>query len=69
MGRKIYLFSDTQAGADASMIVQFIIETAKVNGIYLGDYISYLLGQHSMDDMSDEELEVLAPRSDDVKKH
>lgn len=67
LGRKNYLFSDTQAGADASMIAYSIIETAKANGIHPGDYINYLLEQRPTSDMSDEELEVLAPWSEDIK--
>ena len=67
LGRKNYLFSDTQAGADASMFVYSIIETAKANGIHPGDYIHHLLEQRISKDMSDEELEDLAPWSEKVK--
>ena len=67
MGRKNYLFSDTQAGADASMLVYSIIETAKANGIHPGDYINHLLEQRISNEMSDEELEDLAPWSEKVK--
>ena len=67
LGRKNYLFSDTQAGADASMLVYSIIETAKANGIHPGDYINHLLEQRISNEMSDEELEDLAPWSEKVK--
>lgn len=67
IGRKNYLFSDTQAGADASMLVYSIVETAKANGLHPGDYINYLLEQRPSADMSDDELEVLAPWSEEVK--
>jgi transposase len=36
MGHTIWLFSDTQAGADASARLYSLIETAKANG--LNDY-------------------------------
>lgn len=67
IGRKNYLFSDTQAGADASMLVYSIVETAKANGLHPGDYINYLLEYCPSANMSDDELEVLAPWSEKVK--
>jgi len=43
LGRKSWLFADTQAGADASAITYSIIETAKVNGLNPYEYLLYLL--------------------------
>ncbi|MCI8675031.1 MAG: IS66 family transposase [Lachnospiraceae bacterium] len=42
MGRKNCLFSDTPDGAEASMIVSFMIETGKANGIDPLKYLAYL---------------------------
>ena len=64
---KKYIFSDTQAGADASMLAYSIVETAKANVLHPGDYINYLLGHRPSADMSDDEIEVLAPWSEEVK--
>ena len=49
------------------MLVYSIVETSKANGPHLGDYINYLLEHCPLADMSDDELEVLAPWSEEVK--
>ena len=49
------------------MLVYSIVETEKANGLHPGDYINYLLEQRPSADMSDDELEVLAPWSEEVK--
>ena len=43
VGRKNWLFCDTQAGANASVIVFSVLETAKANGLNLEAYLNYLL--------------------------
>ncbi len=43
VGRKNWLFSDTQKGASASAAVYSIIETAKANGLNVYTYLEYLL--------------------------
>lgn len=43
VGRKGWLFSDTQQGAEASAIVYSLMETTKANGLNLEGYIHYLL--------------------------
>ncbi len=43
VGRKNWLFADTQAGADASATVYSLIETAKANGLNTYKYIEYIL--------------------------
>lgn len=43
VGRKNWLFCDTQAGANASVIIFTVLETAKANGLNPEAYLSYLL--------------------------
>ena len=43
VGRKNWLFCDTQAGANASVIVFTVLETAKANGLNPEAYLNYLL--------------------------
>lgn len=68
-GRKNWLFSDTQAGADASMIVYSMVETAKANGIDQEAYLNYLLESRPNADMTEVELDQLMPWSDEAKAH
>ena len=48
VGRKNRLFCDTQAGANASMIVFTVLETAKANGLNPETYLNHLLSVLSM---------------------
>lgn len=43
VGRKNWLFCDTQAGANASVIIFTVLETAKANGLNPEAYLSHLL--------------------------
>ena len=43
VGRKNWLFCDTQAGANASVIVFTVLETAKANGLNPVTYLNHLL--------------------------
>ena len=61
VGRKNWLFSDTPAGADASMKIYSMIETAKANGLEPQKYLSFLLEHCPCAEMSDDELEQIAP--------
>lgn len=63
VGRKNWLFSDTQDGAKASMNVYSMIETAKANGLDPLKYLNFLLDHRPSVDMPDDELEALAPWS------
>lgn len=45
VGRKNWLFSDTQAGATASANLYSLIETAKANGIEPHAYLTHLYTQ------------------------
>ena len=68
MGRKNWLFSDTQDGADASMVIYSLIETAKENGINPEKYLEYLLENRLSAEMSDEELERFAPWGESTRE-
>ena len=68
MGRKNWLFSDTQDGADASMVIYSLIETAKENGINPEKYLGYLLENRLSAEMSDEELERFAPWDESTRE-
>ena len=61
VGRKNWLFSDTPAGADASMKIYSMIETAKANELDTHKYLAFLLDHRPSGEMSDDELEQLAP--------
>jgi transposase len=45
IGRKNWLFSNTQRGADASAVLYSIVETAKANGLMPFDYLRYVLAE------------------------
>lgn len=67
LGRKAWLFSDTQDGANASMTVFSIVETAKANGLDPQMYLQYLLDKRPSAEMSDTELEKFLPWSSEAK--
>ena len=67
LGRKAWLFSDTQDGANASMAVFSMVETAKANGLDPQKYLQYLLDKRPGSEMTDEELEQFLPWSPEVK--
>jgi hypothetical protein len=43
VGRKNWLFCDTQAGADASVMIFTMLETAKANGLNPETYLNHIL--------------------------
>lgn len=67
LGRKNWLFSDTQDGANASMTIYSMVETAKANGIDPQKYLQYLLDQRPNSRMTDDELDQLMPWSEAVQ--
>ena len=67
VGRKNWLFADTPAGAQASAITYTMVEMAKVNGVNVYHYLTYLLEKLPYINMTDDELEVLAPWNESVK--
>ena len=66
-GRKNWLFSDTPKGAESSAIIYSIVECAKANGLNIYQYLTYLLEHRPSFNMTDEELEALAPWSEKVQ--
>ena len=76
VGRKNWLFCDTQAGANASVIVFTVLETAKANGLNPEAYLNHLLSvlperfaavpQASVDDLMpwDERIQEMFSGSD-----
>jgi len=64
---KGWLFSDTAAGADASAISYTMVEMAKANGINVFHYLKFLFEKQPNSQMSDDELEQLAPWNKTVK--
>lgn len=67
VGRKNWLFADTPAGAEASAITYTMVEMAKINGVNVYHYLSYLLEKLPYINMTDDELEQLAPWNESVK--
>ena len=67
LGRKNWLFSDTQDGANASMTVFSMVETAKANGLDPQKYLLFLLDQRPGIEMTDDELDQLMPWSEAAK--
>ena len=67
VGRKNWLFSASPKGAASSAIVYTIVEMAKANDLNTYKYLTYLLSQRPDDEMSDEQLEQLAPWSETAK--
>ncbi len=69
VGRKNWLFCDTPKGADASAVIYSMVEMAKANHLNIYKYLNYLLEHRPSTEMSDEELENLAPWNLSVIKH
>lgn len=67
VGRRNWLFCDSTDGADASMMVYSLLETARSNGLNPQKYLEYLLEARPNENMSDEELEDMAPWSPKVQ--
>lgn len=61
VGRKNWPFSDTPEGAQANTLYLTVVEMAKAYGLDLYKYLNFLFEQRPSKDMSDEELEKLAP--------
>ena len=68
VGRKNWLFSDTPEGAQANTLYLTVVEMAKAYGLDLYKYLNFLFKQRPSKDMSDEELEKLAPWNESVKE-
>ncbi len=68
VGRRNWLFCDTTDGADASMVLYSLLETARSNRLNPQKYLEYLLEVRPNTDMSDEELETFAPWNKQVQE-
>lgn len=66
-GRKNWLFSDTPKGAESSSIIYSIVECAKANDLNIYQYLVHLLERRPSFEMTDEELESLAPWNEQIK--
>ena len=69
VGRKNWLFCDTQAGANASTMIFTLLETAKANGLNPETYLNHLLDvlpQRFTDDPQ-ANLDDLMPWSEELK--
>ena len=64
VGRKNWLFSDSVKGAEASSIVYTIVEMAKAYNLNIYEYLKFLLEHRPNNQMTDDELAVLAPWSE-----
>ncbi|MFR3097888.1 transposase domain-containing protein [Mediterraneibacter sp.] len=68
VGRKNWLFCDTTDGADASMMVFSLLETARANEINPYKYLEFSLESRPDEKMTDEQLESLLPWNENVKQ-
>ena len=68
VGRKNWLFSSSVDGAEASMNLYTIVEMAKLYGLSRYKYIEFLLKNRPNGEMSDNELDKLAPWDPEVQK-
>ena len=68
VGRRNWLFCATTDGADASMMVYSLLETARANGLNPQKYLEYLLEARPNKNMSDEELENMTPWNPKVQE-
>ena len=68
VGRRNWLFCDTTDGANASMAVYSLLETARANGLNPYKYMEYILEARPDEKMTDKELETLSPWNENVKK-
>lgn len=66
LGRKNWLFSDTQKGAEASAIVYTMVEMAKAHNLNIYKYLNYLLEHLPRTKMTDSELAKLAPWDENI---
>ena len=68
VGRKNWLFSDTPAGAIANTMYLTIVEMTKAYELNLYEYLKFLLEHRPNENMSDKELDHLAPWSTEVQE-
>lgn len=61
VGRKNWLFSESQAGAEANAIVYSMVEMAKAHNLNIYKYLNYLLEHRPNFKMTDEQLSSVLP--------
>lgn len=66
VGRKNWLFSESQAGVEASAIVYSIVEMAKAHDLNIYKYLKFLLEQRPNSKMTDEQLSAVLPWNKEV---
>ena len=64
LGRKNWLFSDSQDSANVGMVVYTMVEMAKAYGLHPYNYLKYLLDSRPGTDTIDAELKDPAPWSE-----
>lgn len=69
IGRKNWLFADTQHGAEASCILYSIVQTAIMNGLIPFEYIKYLFETKLGKALTDDFIESLLPRSKTIPEY
>lgn len=67
VGRKNWLFPDTSESAQANTLYLTIFEMIKAYNLDLFQYLNFLFEQREDKEMSDDELEKLAPWNESVK--
>lgn len=67
LARKSWLFSDTPDGAHANTVYLSIIAMATAYDLNIYEYLNFLLEHRPNREMSDEELDILAPWSESVQ--
>ena len=68
VGRRNWLFSDSVQGAEASMMLYSLLETARANELNPKKYLEYVLKARPSEKMTSEELELLTPWNKEVQK-
>ena len=68
VGRRNWLFSDTTDGANASMMIYSLLETARSNRLNPQKYLEFLLEARPSKTMTYEELDMLAPWSESAQE-
>ncbi len=68
VGRKNWLFSDSPEGAKANTLYLTMVEMAKAYNLNLYEYLKYVLEQRPSKEMSDDQLEKLAPWNEQVRE-
>lgn len=66
VGRKNWLFSESQTGAEASAIVYSMVEMAKAHNLNIYKYLKYLLEHRPNYKMTDEQLSAVLPWKQEV---